>query len=93
MIPDLPGTDAPSEAQCLSANGSAEARQQKVIGGSLNEVRSNETRVFDPTTRVWASKSPYPGTARDHMGVASVGSNQPSQNFSTLMPEGGRVGM
>ena len=67
-----PETNLPSAIQEVSVT--AINGQVYAVGGSLNEVRSNETRVFDPTTRVWISKAAYPGTARDHMGIVGVGS-------------------
>src|SRR6476660_5476976 len=47
--------------------------QVYVFGGSLHKVTINQAWVYDPVTRVWTSKAPYPGAARDHMGVAAVG--------------------
>ena len=44
-----------------------------VAGGSSSQVRSNAVYSFDPTTRVWTSRTPYPGTPRDHMGIAGAG--------------------
>lgn len=43
-----------------------------VFGGSVNQARVNTVYAFDPSPATWATRAPYPGTARDHMGVAVV---------------------
>lgn len=47
--------------------------QVYVFGGSIHKVTTNSAWSYDPATRVWTSRAPYPGLARDHMGVAAVG--------------------
>lgn len=63
VIPDYPGTDAPTEANCLSANTSSIAKRQEVIGGSLSQAsmelefglgtRPIETRQVDCLNVYW----------------------------------------
>src|SRR5690242_20693272 len=44
-----------------------------VAAGSLNQVRTNALWSYDPATRVWTSRAPYPGAARDHAGLVAIG--------------------
>lgn len=44
-----------------------------VVGGSVSQVRSNQNLSFDPGTHSWSTHAPYPGTARDHMGLVANG--------------------
>src|SRR5437868_13029196 len=44
-----------------------------VAAGSANQARTNAVWTFDPSTGAWASVAPYPGTPRDHVGIATVG--------------------
>jgi len=48
--------------------------QVYVFGGSIHKVTTNNSWSYDPATRSWTSRAPYPGLARDHMGVAALGS-------------------
>src|SRR5207302_2058572 len=44
-----------------------------VAAGSANQARTNALWTFDPATSAWTSLAPYPGTPRDHVGIATVG--------------------
>jgi N-acetylneuraminic acid mutarotase/regulation of enolase protein 1 (concanavalin A-like superfamily) len=45
-----------------------------VVGGSLSGDVSNAVRSYDPASRIWTSRAPYPGVGRDHAAIAAVGS-------------------
>ena len=49
--------------------------QVYVVGGSTNQSRVNTVYVLDPSTATpsWTTRAPYPGTARDHIGIAAIG--------------------
>ena len=46
-----------------------------VVGGSNSQSRVNTVYVLDPAAAApaWTTRTPYPGTARDHIGIASIG--------------------
>lgn len=44
-----------------------------VVGGSTSQARSTVTYVYDPVTRAWTKRASYPGTGRDHIGIAGTG--------------------
>src|SRR4051812_35942043 len=44
-----------------------------VAAGSANQARTNALWSFDPATNGWASRAPYPGTPRDHVGITTLG--------------------
>jgi N-acetylneuraminic acid mutarotase len=44
-----------------------------VAGGSIHKITTNEAWSHDPATRKWTALAPYPGEARDHAGIATVG--------------------
>ncbi len=46
--------------------------QVYVIGGSSSQFRVNTVYRFDPLSPGWIARAPYPGTPRDHIGVAAV---------------------
>lgn len=46
-----------------------------VAAGSLNQTRTNALWSYDPATQIWTSHAPYPGSARDHAGIAVVGTS------------------
>lgn len=54
------------EASVTALNG-----QVYLVGGSNFQGRSNATYVFDPAAHTWTTRAPYPGTARDHIGIAA----------------------
>src|SRR5687768_9096306 len=66
--PQLP--IAIQEVSVTSLNG-----QVYVVGGSTNQSRVNTVYVLDPgaATPVWTTRAPYPGTPRDHIGIAAIG--------------------
>ena len=43
-----------------------------LTGGDTSQGRSQALYAYDPSTRVWTSRAPYPGTARDHVGIAAA---------------------
>ena len=47
--------------------------QVYVVGGSLSGVVSNAVRSYDPASRIWTTRAPYPGVGRDHAAIAGVG--------------------
>ena len=59
---------ATQETSVVALNG-----QVWVAAGSLNQTRTNALWSYDPATKIWTSHTPYPGSARDHVGIAAVG--------------------
>jgi N-acetylneuraminic acid mutarotase/glucose/arabinose dehydrogenase/endonuclease/exonuclease/phosphatase family metal-dependent hydrolase len=47
--------------------------QVYVVGGSTNQARVNTVYAFDPASPGWTTRAPYPGTPRDHIGIAAIG--------------------
>src|SRR5689334_12896799 len=43
-----------------------------VAGGSTDTAASNALYAFDPSTHTWTTRAPYPGPARDHMGLVAA---------------------
>jgi N-acetylneuraminic acid mutarotase len=66
--PSLPV--AVQEVSVTALNG-----QVYVVGGSNSQSRVNTVYVLDPAAAApaWTTRNPYPGTARDHIGIASMG--------------------
>ena len=59
---------ATQEISATALNG-----QVWVAAGSLNQARTTALWSYDPATKVWTSHAPYPGTARDHAALVTVG--------------------
>jgi len=46
--------------------------QVYVVGGSNGQNHSQAVLVFDPLSHQWSQRAPYPGPARDHLGIAAA---------------------
>src|SRR5258706_8810484 len=66
IMPALPSPT--QEVSVIGLNGVV-----YVAAGSASQVRTNALWSFDPSTNAWTSLAPYPGTPRDHVGIATVG--------------------
>ena len=47
--------------------------QVYLAGGSHEGIVSNAVWSYDPGSRIWTSRAPYPGVARDHAAFIALG--------------------
>jgi len=70
------------EVSVVALNG-----QIYLTGGDSNQGRSQALYLYDPASRAWSSRAPYPGIARDHIGHGGRGRH----TLSPISTEGNQL--